>query len=120
MNCPHCSSENTIKYGIDTLKIGIKVQRYKCKNCRKQFNERTGTPMSRLRNSSKKVALAIKMRTEGTGLRAVGRNLDRSHSTIIYWEQRLVNVEKQWSPNAPENGDITLEGDELYTRVKKT
>ena len=70
LNCPYCSSKRIIKYGIDTLKIGTKLQRYKCKDCRKQFNERTGTPMSRLGTSSENPAMAMKMRSEGNGLRA--------------------------------------------------
>ena len=27
---------------------------------------------------------------------------------------------EKWSPAAPEEADVTLEGDELYTRLKKT
>lgn len=76
--------------------------------------------MYRLRHSSEKVALAMKMRAEGKGLRATGRILEKSHATIIGWEKHLAKMEEKWSPTAPEGGDITLEGDELYTRVKKT
>lgn len=63
------------------------------------------------------VSYAMKVRTEGTGVRATGRAFDKSHSTILRWEQRLADQEAAWSPPAPENTDITLEGDELYTRV---
>lgn len=76
--------------------------------------------MSRLRHSSAKVALAMKMRAEGNGLRATGRILGKSHATIIGWEKHLEKMEAKWAPTAPEGGDVTLEGDELYTRVKKT
>lgn len=53
------------------------------------------------------------------GVRASGRVLDVSHSTILRWEERLVAQAEQWSPTAPENSDITLEHDELYIRVGK-
>lgn len=76
--------------------------------------------MSRLRHSPETVALAMKMRGEGNGLRATGRILGKSHATIIGWEKHLAEMEEQWSPTAPEGGDLTVEGDELYTRVKKT
>ena len=76
--------------------------------------------MSRLRHSSETVALAMKMRSEGNGLRATGRILGKSHATIIGWERHLAEMEEAWRPSAPSEGDVTLEGDELYTRVKKT
>jgi hypothetical protein len=41
----------------------------------------------------------------------------KSHSTIIRWEQRLAAQASQWSVAAPEGGDVTVEGDEVYTRV---
>lgn len=120
LKCPYCSSDKTIKYGKDNLKIAILVQKYKGKNCQKYFNERTGTPMSRLRHSSEKVALAMKMRSEVDGLRGIARTLEKSHSTIIGWEKPLALMAEKWSPPAPEQQNITLEGDEVYTRVKKT
>ncbi len=76
--------------------------------------------MYRLRHSPEKVAKAMKMRTEGNGLRATARILGKSHATIIGWEKHLAEIEEKWSPAAPNGGDVTLEGDELYTRVKKT
>jgi hypothetical protein len=57
------------------------------------------------------------MRTEGMGIRAAGRVLEKSHTTIIRWEKRLATKQKDWSGPAPANGDITVEGDEVYTRV---
>jgi hypothetical protein len=52
-------------------------------------------------------------------VRASGRVLDVSHSTILRWEERMVVQAKQWSPAAPENSDLTLEHAELYTRMGK-
>ena len=62
------------------------------------------------------VSLAMKMRTEGMGIRASGRVLEKSHVSIMRWEQRLADQEKQWSPPVPEGRVITVEGDEVYTR----
>jgi len=92
-------------------------QRYLCQGCGKCFNERTNTPMARLRTPATVVAAAINVRTEGLGVRATGRSFGKSHSTIIRWEQRLAEQVEQWSPPAPDGCDITLEGDEVYTRV---
>ena len=78
-----------IKYGSKCLKDGNRLQTYLCKSCNKRSNERTGSPMARLRTRSGVVSLAVKMRTEGMGIRAAGRVLEKSHATIIRWEKRL-------------------------------
>ncbi len=63
------------------------------------------------------VSAAINVRTEGLGVRATGRSFGKSHATIIRWEGRIAKQLSQWSPPAPDGSDITIEGDELYTRV---
>ena len=73
--------------------------------------------MARLRTPTSSVSIALKMRTEGIGIRAAGRVLDKSHATIIRWEKRVAAKETDWSPPAPPGTDIPIEGDELYTRV---
>lgn len=117
MKCPHCQSEQTVKNGTAKMQDQSIQQRYLCQGCGKRFNERTNTPMARLRTPSALVAAAINVRTEGLGVRATGRSFGKSHSTIIRWEQRLAGHLEQWSPPAPDGCDITLEGDEVYTRV---
>lgn len=73
--------------------------------------------MARLRTPSTLVCAAIKVRTEGLGVRATGRSLGKAHGTIIRWERRLSAQVSHWSPLAPDGADVTLEGDEVYTRV---
>lgn len=75
--------------------------------------------MARLRTPASTVALVLKMRGEGMGVRASGRVLAVSHSSVLRWEQRLATQAEQWSPTAPDKSDVTLEHDELYTRVGK-
>lgn len=73
--------------------------------------------MARLRTPVSVVSAAIGVRTEGLGVRATGRSFGKSHSTIRRWEHRLAQQVTQWSPPAPEGAAVTLEGDEVYTRV---
>lgn len=61
----------------------------------------------------------MNVRGEGLGVRATGRSFGKSHATIINWERRLQAQVEQWSPAAPEEAEITVEGDELYTRVSE-
>ena len=111
MECPHCQSQKTIKNGKHHHQDGKAIQNYLCKGCGKRFSERTGTPMSRLRTPARVVSLALKMRSEGMGIRASGRVLEKSHVSIMRWEQKLAPQSQQWSPDAPAAGDITVEGD---------
>lgn len=117
MKCPKCENEQIVKNGKVNLKDKSRLQKYRCRACTQRFNERTGTPMARLRTPVKLVEMAIKARTEGMGVRATGRVLDKSHSTISRWEQRLAAKVEKWSPVAPSGAEITIEGDEVYTRV---
>lgn len=75
--------------------------------------------MARLRSSSEVVSYAIGARTEGMGARATGRTWGKSHTTILRWEARLVHQAEQWSPPAPAGADVTVEGDEVYTRIRE-
>ena len=117
MRCPHCQSERTVKNGKVKMKDQSVQQRYLCQACGKRCNERTKTPMARLRTPAMLVSAAIHVRTEGLGVRATGRSFGKSHATIIRWERRVAEQVEQWSPPAPDESDITLEGDEVYTRV---
>ena len=110
MKCPGCGS-------LKTRKNGKKVQNYSYRQCYRNFNERIGTPMYRMRTSPEIVEYAINNRTEGTGLRGTGRIYKTSHSKIILWEKRLAEKKEKWSPPVSEGIETTVEGDELYTRV---
>ncbi len=117
MRCPHCQSETVVKNGTRRLQDNQIVQYYRCRACTHNFNDRTGTPMARLRTPTSVVEYALNSRTEGMGVRATGRVYHKSHATILRWEERLARQSEHWSPPAPEGSEITLEGDELYTRV---
>lgn len=73
--------------------------------------------MARLRTTSLVVSYAIKARTKGMGVRATGRTFGTSHTTIMRWEKHLADQALNWSPPAPASSDVTVEGDEVYTRV---
>jgi len=73
--------------------------------------------MVRLRIPATVVAAAINVCTEGLGIRATGQSFGKSHSSIIRGEHRLAGHLEQWSSPAPDGADITLEGDEVYTRI---
>jgi hypothetical protein len=55
------------------------------------------------------------MRREGMGIRAARRVEGVHHKTVARWEARQAPA---WSPPVAEGSDITIEADELYTRVE--
>jgi hypothetical protein len=73
--------------------------------------------MSRLRTSAAVVEMALNARGEGLGVRAAGRVVKKSPSQITLWEERMSSHLENYSPPAPSGGEVTVEGDELYTRV---
>jgi hypothetical protein len=73
--------------------------------------------MAKLRTAPEVIALAMKVRSEGLGIRATGRVLGKASGSIINWEKRLSEKVSSWSPPAPDGSEVTVEGDEVYTRV---
>lgn len=74
--------------------------------------------MARLRTAPEIVSAALSVRSEGLGIRATGRSFEKSHTTIMGWEERFAAQAEKWSP-PPVKTDVTVEGDEVYTRVKE-
>jgi transposase-like protein len=78
MNRPECGSEAIVKNGKIHLQDQTPLQKYLCKACGKQFNERTGTPMARLRTSAQVVSLAF-------SLKCAHRRDGRSGDRALFW-----------------------------------
>nr|MCH9769771.1 IS6 family transposase [Gammaproteobacteria bacterium] len=56
MNCPHCDSKCTSKL---KLKTRLGYLQFRCSDCSKQFNERTGTPYNYIEYPTEVVTLAV-------------------------------------------------------------
>ena len=66
--------------------------------------------MTRLRTPPEIVSAALSIRSEGLGIRATGRSFEKAHTTIMGWEERFAKQGEKWSPPAPENKEVTVEG----------
>lgn len=75
--------------------------------------------MARLRTPQPIIESALQARSEGLGVRATARVVGKSHSSITCWEERMAAQEAQWSATPSETQAVTMEGDELYTKVEK-
>ena len=92
MACPDCTSTATTKRkGRTALGYG----RFRCRACRRRFNERTGTPFNDLQYPTDIVLLAVLWRLRyKLGFRDVAemllqRGFEVTHETIRAWEFRF-------------------------------
>jgi len=55
-SCIHCGSEDILEFGTTALGYN----QYKCNDCKRQFNERSGTPFNRLEYPTDIVMLVVR------------------------------------------------------------
>ena len=114
LNCKHCRDSSHKKAGFSKGK-----QRYKCKSCNKVFSEGD----KRVKYSMEQKLKAIKLYTDGVGLRTIERAEGISTPLLIHWIRTLGKLLKHHLLNSeiPEHAkDITiLEVDELFSFYQK-
>ncbi|NQW18621.1 MAG: IS6 family transposase, partial [Chloroflexi bacterium] len=92
MSCPYCRSEDVANRKRRTS-LGYRI--YFCNSCKRQFNERTGTPFNELQFPTDVVLLAVLWRLRyKLGFRDVAellleRGFEVSHETVRVWEFRF-------------------------------
>ena len=92
MACPDCTSTATTKR---KGRNALGDRRFRCRACRRRFNERTGTPFNDLQDPTDIVLLAVLWRLrDKLGFRDVAerllqRGFEVSHETIRAWEFRF-------------------------------
>ena len=82
--CPYCQGRQVVLWGKRN-----QVQRYRCKNCRKLFNDLTGTPMaySKLLSKWPRAAAALQ---QSLTVRETARYLGVCIDTSFRWRHRLL------------------------------
>ena len=78
MECPKCKSEDKVKNGL-----AQGLQRYRCKACKCNYTR--STPPGKTPEIKK---MALLMYLEGVGFRAIGRLLNISNVTVLYWVRK--------------------------------
>lgn len=112
--CKHCGSSDATKSGILKGK-----QRYKCRECGKTFREGD----NREKYSIEQKIRAIKLYTEGMGLRSIERVEEVPSSLLVHWIRKFSKMirEKLCVTKIPEEAKEIeiLEMDELFTYYQK-
>ena len=92
MNCPHCASQNTRQMNKPT---DLDYKRYCCRECCKEYNERTGTPFNYLTHRNEVVMLAVhyyyrfKVSLNDVVELMLMRGFNLSHQTLHNWVQKF-------------------------------
>ncbi len=118
---PQCSSSDTSPYKTYQTVYNGSRQLLLCQSCNICFSETSNTPMEYLKSPVSKIALPLKLRSEGMGLRATGRVLQSHKNTISRWEKLFVEQKDTLMLYAfcHEFIFLTFEKDELYAIVNQ-
>lgn len=87
--CPHCKSEEFIKYGRYK-----NIPRFKCKCCDRTFSIRTNTIWYYSKKSTEVWKWFCFLQTEGRSLQFCSDALNISIVTAFYWRHKFLNVLK--------------------------
>src|SRR5919108_3576945 len=92
MTCPHCASTATTDRP-DRTELGYR--RFRCRDCSRVFNERTGTLFNRLQYSTDVVCLVVfwrfryKVSLRDSAEMFLQRRITFTHEAVREWEAKL-------------------------------
>ena len=121
-SCPKCSSKDLkVKDQYKTINNG-KRNLLICEKCRCCFSETKNTMLERLRKPISLVWRVINARTEGVAFNAATRIFGISKNTLLSWERKFSHLSRVLFLYSISHCfiELLIEGDELYTKVKKT
>lgn len=109
-NCPHCSSENIVKYGKYKGK-----QRFMCNSCKKTFNDFTNSPLSNSRKPKELWLEYIRCMVLRLSLRKISKKLVINLATSFFWRHKILEAVKASLGLGLVQG--VVEADEIYLRL---
>lgn len=109
LHCPHCAAPDVMRWG---RQVGTGAQRYRCRTCRRTFNDTTGTPLARTRRPRLWAAFAECMRLR-LSCRAAGAMLGVNAKTAWAWRHRLL---AQLAAATSDRLEGIVEADETFLR----
>jgi putative transposase len=122
MRCPHCQSTATTERP-DRTKLGYR--RFRCRDCQRGFNERTGTPFNRLQYPTDVICLVVlwrfryKLSLRDLAEMFLQRGILFTHEAARDWEAKLApllgKARRQRRHGTVENSWYV---DETYIRVQ--
>ncbi len=92
-SCPHCGHTKYVKYGIDKGS-----QRYKCKSCKRNFTEYTGTWLARLQRKDK-VDAYVDLMLQEKSLDKIKDELSINKKTAFDWRHKILSSLEETDKN---------------------
>ncbi len=122
MTCPHCAAATTREL-TKTTQLGYRI--FQCVVCRRQFNERTGTPFNHLEFPTDIVLLVVvwrlryKLSLRDLAEMFLERGFEFTHEAVREWEERFAALLAE-NLRAKRNGQAgrSWHADETYVKVK--
>lgn len=108
--CPHCGHTSYVKFGVDKG-----AQRYKCKSCKRNFTQYTGTWMAGL-HKKEKIEAYLNLMLEQKSLDKIKVELKMNKKTAFDWRHKILSSLRH-TDEGPFKG-IT-ESDETFFRHSK-
>jgi transposase-like protein len=121
LRCVDCGGKEVEICRPYTLKQGAQRTIYSCAACDRTFSETTNTPLAYLKTPISVVVHVLSALTEGMGINAAARLYGVGKNSIYRWQERLSGVKQTLLLYALTHQFLhqVIEGDELYTRVRK-
>ncbi len=124
VSCIYCNSRNTKKRGLRYTKNRGNIQRYFCKNCRKNFILDDG--FCRMKNSKNKITLCLDLFFRGISTRSIQKHLqafyphNSNNSTIYRWVVKYSNLINDYTNKLNVQAGKELMSDEVEYRRRKS
>ena len=92
-HCPYCNSNKICKNGSNHSK-GVRIQKFKCNNCNKNYTIKTNTIFYWSRKNIKLWQEYIELFSQGLSLRKIVEKMNNSISlpTAFYWRHKILKV----------------------------
>src|SRR3954468_2662620 len=119
--CPECGCQQIEAHKSYPVKAGGVRQLYYCPDCKRYFSETYNTPLANLKTPLSRIVEILQALNEGLGVNAVCRVFGVSKNSPYRWQERLSDLKPTLLLYAlcHQFLNLVVEGDELYTKVKK-
>ncbi len=122
LDCSECGCQQIETHKSYTVKAGGVRRLYYCPDCKGYFSETYNTPLANLKTPLSRIVEILQALNEGLGVNAVCRVFGVSKTSLYRGQERLSDLKPTLLLYAlcHQFLNLMVEGDELYTKVKKT
>lgn len=120
--CPRCKEDVIGVHSYYQTKGGDRRRLLECQLCKKTFSETRGSFLFGLKTPISKIEMVLRSLNEGLGINAVCRTFEMKKATLERWQSLFGELHKALYLYSLCHQFLSqvIEGDELYTKVKKT